>query len=677
MIGQNGTCPRFEGVRNWTCPRFEGAGNGDCPRFIVIFALVLLAAAPPAFAREAIPTFESLLTHPVHLKPELVGVHPRVFVTASELEALRKRARTTHRAEWQRALGTLVSLNREPAPPPGSQERRAQNDVALQIAGTSLAYAIEQDPRYLAAAKRWTLAAVDYEPWGYTFNKPNTDLAAGHLLYAIGWAYDLLYDRLTPEERDRIRRSLERRADLVYEAFAPKPDRQFNFTQNHDFIPTAGLAVAALALMGESSNAEKWAALARAHHHRAGQLLSPDGFYYEGMEYWIFSATWLVRFLDVWEHSTGENLWDSGQIRNWKYMIAHIVMPDGQRVFDFGDVWQGPLTRANQGDDFAREYPTGTLKSNFNVLYRVAARLKDPESQAIASRCAAFGHTNQEEWWTLLWRDPALKPSPMSAIPTSHHFEDSGVAFFRTSWDRNATAFALKAGPPEGHRATRLLASVPEWRLSSGHAHPDAGSFIIWAGGRYLTGDTGYAGQPQARHHNTITVGGQGQGDEGDHDVWRSMDHAALDSIRITAVQVEGAGVRIEADAAGAYLPSTGLVRFHRTFRFDGRDRFAIEDAIEIRQVKTIQWFLHSDAPIEPRDGSFAFGGTPPLLLTTIASPTDGRTSIEKTRLTAPGRPGSITEGPQEQRGYHLQLETPAATRATIRVDLKVVGSPR
>ena len=27
-----------------------------------------------------------------------------------------------------------------------------------------------------------------------------------------------------------------------------------------------------------------------------------------------------------------------------------------------------------------------------------------------------------------------------------------------------------------------------------------------------------YAGQPQARHHNTITIGGQGQGDEGDHD---------------------------------------------------------------------------------------------------------------------------------------------------------------
>lgn len=634
------------------------------------------SVATPASAQDAVPAFEQLLSHRVTLKPELRGVHPRVFVTAAELTALRARARTTHKAEWDRALGTLVALTQAPPPPPGPQERRSQNVVALAIAGTSLAYAVERDPKYLAAARSWTLAAIDYEPWGYTFNKPNTDLAAGHLLYAIGWAYDLLYDEFSPEERGRIRRSLERHAELVYDAFAPKPGRRFTFTQNHNFIPTSGLAVAALALVGESPEAEKWAALARAHHHRAGQLLSPDGFYYEGMEYWIFSAPWLVHFLDAWEHATGESLWDSGQVRNWKHMVAHIMMPDGQTVFDFGDIWQGPLTRAKQGDDYAREYPTGTLKSNFNVLYRVAARLQDPQAQAVAARCAQYGHTNQEEWWTLLWRDPALEPAPMSAIPLAHHFEDSGVAFFRTSWDESATAFALKAGPPEGHRATRLLASVPEWRLSSGHAHPDAGSFIIWSRGRYLTGDTGYAGQPQARHHNTITVGGRGQGDEGEHDVWKSMPQEALDAIRITAMQVSGASVRIEADAAGAYLPASGVTRFHRVFQFDGSERFTVEDSIGLRDPATVEWFLHSDVPIPETGGRFLLGGAPPALAVGITAPAGSTTVVDRTRLTAPGRPGSITEGPEEQRGYHVKLQTPAAASVTIRAELTVVRRP-
>ena len=92
-----------------------------------------------------------------------------------------------------------------PPPVPGPQERRSQNDVAFAIAEVALAYAVEQKPEYLAAAKAWTLAAIDYEPWGYTYNKPNTDLAAGHLLYAIGWAYDLLYNDFTAAERARIR----------------------------------------------------------------------------------------------------------------------------------------------------------------------------------------------------------------------------------------------------------------------------------------------------------------------------------------------------------------------------------------------------------------------------------------------------------------------------------------
>ncbi len=298
--------------------------------------------------RDVIPSFEDLLAHPVRLRPELEGVHPRVFVTKAEIPALHERARTTHKDHWQRVLAALPATKGDPPPPPGPQERRSQNDVAFAIAGVSLAAVVEQNPAYLSAAKKWTLAAIDYEPWGYTSNKPNVDLAAGHLLYAIGWAYDLLYHDFTPAERTRIKASLERHARLVYDYFAPGKNKRFEFTQNHDFIPTSGLAVTALALLGESADAPKWAALARAHHHRAGQLLSPDGYYYESMEYWIFSSPWLVHFLDAWEHSTGESLWDRDIFRNWKLYLAHSLLPDGQTVFDFGDIWEGSLTRAQQ-----------------------------------------------------------------------------------------------------------------------------------------------------------------------------------------------------------------------------------------------------------------------------------------------------------------------------------------
>ena len=643
-----------------------------------LLLLVGSLLAGPATAQDTVPTFDDLLAHTVALKPELVGVHPRVFVTRDGLAALRERARTSHRPEWSKVLANVAALKSAPPPPPGPQERRSQNVVAFAIAEVSLAYAVERKPEYLTAAKAWTLAAIDYEPWGYRFNKPNTDLAAGHLLYAVGWAYDLLYDDFTAPERGRIRASLERHAALVYDAFAAGPGRKQVFTQNHDFIPTAGLAVAALALMGESKDAERWAALARAHHHRAGQLLSPDGYYYEGFEYWIFSTPWLVHFLDAWEHATGENLWDRDVFRNWKTYLAHTLLPDGQGVLDFGDIWEGALTRAGTGADYARAYPDGTLQSNFNVMYRVAARFKDPEAQAVAERYAGFRHSNLEEYWTLLWKEPGLRAAPMTALPLAHHFTDSGVVTSRTSWDASATVMAFKAGPPEGHRVAALLPNVPEWRLDSGHSHPDAGSFIIWAQGRYLTGDTGYAGIPSARNHNTLTFGGIGQGVDTQHDVWRQMDYRALDGIRIREADLGGGRVRIVADLAAAYPQPAGVTSFTRTVAWDGGTTFTVSDAVTLAAPKTAEWYLQSDTPFAGGGASF-HNGLPgkPALRVSIVSPPGVASTTGPATVQAPGAPGSIETGPREERGHLLRLVAPAAKSFHFQTVLEIVPAVR
>ncbi len=634
--------------------------------------LLCLSTGAARDARETLVPFQQLLAKPVALKPELRGIHPRVFVTSDELRSLRERARTSHGAEWRKVLASLPAMKGDPPPPPGPQARRSQNDVAFAIAGVSLAYAVERQPGYLAAAKKWILAAIDYEPWGYTYNKPNVDLAAGHLLYAIGWAYDLLHADLSESERVRIRQSLERHAELVYRHFAPGPGKRFNFTQNHDFIPTSGLAVAALALIGESPRAEQWAALARAHHDRANRLLSPDGYYYEGMEYWIFSAPWLVHFYDAWEHATGESLWEVGPARNWKHYLAHSLLPDGQNVFDFGDIWEGALTRAKAGAEYARVFPGGTLQSNFNVMYRVAARFRDPQSQAVAERYARFGHSNLEEYWTLIWRDPALRPSSMETVPLARHFDDMGVVYWRTSWKSDATAVAFKAGPPEGHRAARLAGSVTEWALDSGHSHPDSGSFITWANGKYLTGDTGYAGLPSARHHNSVTVGGVGQGVEGQHDVWRKMSPDALDRVRIIDMDEARDGFRVVAELAGAYPPSASLDSFRRTFIASPRE-FSVADEVRNATAQTVAWYLHSDVPITAERQGFVLGGAPGLHVTFGGIKVESH--IAPTILMAPGQPGSITKGEEERRGYHLRLVSAPARQAQLQLRMELTRS--
>ena len=100
---------------------------------------------------------------------------------------------------------------------------------------------------------------------------------------------------------------------------------------------------------------------------------------------------------------------------------------------------------------------------------------------------------------------------------------------------------------------------MPEWRLSSGHAHPDAGQLHhLGRAGATSRVTPGTPAQPQARHHNTITVGGIGQGDEGDHDVWQGMAQAALDTVRITVEATSAAGLRVEADAPARILRLRG-----------------------------------------------------------------------------------------------------------------------
>jgi hypothetical protein len=376
-----------------------------------------------------------------------------------------------------------------------------------------------------------------------------------------------------------------------------------------------------------------------------------------------------VHFLDAWEHATGESLWERDVFHNWKNYLAHALLPDGQSVFDFGDIWEGALTRAKTGAEYERVYPGGTLQSNFNVMYRVAARLKDPQAQAVAERYASFGHSNLEEFWTLLWRDPSLAPAPIDTLPLTHHFKDSGVVYLRSSWATDATAIAFKAGPPEGHRTAALLPKIPEWRLDSGHAHPDAGSFIVWAHGRYLTGDTGYAGLPSARNHNTMTFGAAGQGVETQHDVWRSMDYTGLDGIRIREAEISGGRARIVADLAAAYPKAAGVTSFTRTFAWDGGSTITIGDVVMLAAPKTAEWHLQSDTPFAGRGNRYRNGSDrEPALRVSFGSPKDVAVTTGTASVKAPGPPGSIEKGDEESRGYVLRAVAPAA--ATFRFDV-------
>jgi hypothetical protein len=628
------------------------------------------------------PLFELMRTRKSTLRRELVGVHPRVYVTEQELVELRERARTSHRELWQRAISNVRALAADPPAPP-AERRRQQNDVGIAIAEAAFIYKIEGDRKYLNAARKYMDAAVSYDIWGYANNKPNVDLAAGHLLYGLAWGYDLLYHDLSETERARYREKLIKQARLMADYFKPKSGRTFAYSQNHTFIPITGLGVAAYALYDETPEAPAWASLTRAIYDRVLATYSQDGYYYEGFEYWIFSTPWLVHYLDAHAHATGEDLYDRAGFRLTHQYVAHSMLPSGNYVFDFGDIFEGPLTRAGKGEEYARTHPRGHFHTNYNLLYRFAQRFQSGEAQGVAEWLKRLDQVNAEDFWSLVWYDPNVKPVPIEQQSAWHYFPDHDVFYWRSDWSKDATAFAFKCGPPEGHHTESLLQQFPDWRLSSGHAHPDANSFIIFARGEYLTGDTGYAGLPMTADHNTLLINGKGQAKEGvGHDVFAEVPYELLNRIRISDVKVEPTLVIVRGDATAAYGPELSLKKFVREFVYRIGVGFTVSDEVETTKPAVLTVLLHADKHVEKESGtrfSITSGRVKLLIDPTIEQPNAPaaqrqiQSAIEPNTVTAPGPPGAVDKGERQARGIKLMLSTSGpTTRARFKLRLSI-----
>ena len=157
---------------------------------------------------------------------------------------------------------------------------------------------------------------------------------------------------------------------------------------------------------------------------------------------------------------------------------------------------------------------------------------------------------------------------------------------------------------------TALLPRLPDWRLSTGHAHPDAASFIIFARGRYLTGDTGYTGVKLTSDHNTVLVDGRGQANDGRHEVFKEVPYERLDRVRLAEVSATREYFYARGEAAAGYYPELGLKRFDRHFLHVAPDYFVVWDELAAEEPRQFSWLLNAEreiekveAPLRPRNG--------------------------------------------------------------------------
>lgn len=365
----------------------------------------------------------------------------------------------------------------------------AESKLALHnISTCAWAWRFSGKEEYRLRVIREMEAACGMKDWN-----PSHFLDTAEMSLAVGLGYDWLYETLTPEQRqyfagELIKKGL-RPAEKANKARAHWTRPHNNWAQ----VCGGGIGLAAIAVAEDdealtSDLLEKAVRLMEKCH----DFYRPDGMYPEGSGYWRYGTNYHVMLLSACErlgveYAEDKILDQAGQA------IMHLTGPT-LVSFNFSDTRAILEVPSPAQCWIASHFPDPVQAAHVRRLFEAA--LNEPGRER---------HNSQLWPFALMW----LPPDPGQAdMPTTGLFTgEQSVASFRTSWNRDATWFAMKGGTP-----------------NSGHGHMDVGSFVYEAHGMRwfhdLGGDNynlpGYFKEKrwnyyrlQNRSHNTLEIAGK------------------------------------------------------------------------------------------------------------------------------------------------------------------------
>lgn len=173
--------------------------------------------------------------------------------------------------------------------------------VEGRIISFAMAYRLSGKTEYRDAAIRQMLKVCADPDWGLSHF---LDVGEGCTGVAVG--YDWLYDELTPEQRDTIRKAIIDRALLPSLEVNETNSSWFKGDFNWNQVCHGGLTVGALAILDEVEGLPE-TVIRRALEciPYAGAAYYPDGSYAEGPSYWEFGTSYHVIMIEALRTALG------------------------------------------------------------------------------------------------------------------------------------------------------------------------------------------------------------------------------------------------------------------------------------------------------------------------------------------------------------------------------------
>jgi len=518
--------------------------------------------------------------------------HPRLFFTPQRIDQFRHRIEQddTLRQAWLKVrerADRLVDeelVSKEYAEGGTGQHGnygRPSGQISSMASVLGLAYRMTGERRYAEKLRQALLHYGGLERWAGDANRDppwHSELNTARFCFGYAVAYDCICDFLSAADRKIIAESMIRLGILPTLNDWVLPNERIHAldSMGHNWwsvcVSMAGLA--ALSLVGDEPQAAEWVrqvsnSFAEWFHYTGNILqnktanFDSKGAFYESVNYADYALSEYLLFRLAHSNAYPDS------------KPADIPLLD--KAGDFFVQTCYPRSESMLSVNFGDGSLTGTGARTLRLL--------------VENGCEA----EQYHWYvsrtdpglddpiSLIYYPAAEQASTPEHLPTSVIYSDIGWAMMRSSWQDNATMMAVKSG------------------FTWNHAHPDAGSFILFHDGQPLIIDSGNCSYSrreyssyyrQSKAHNVVLFNGQAQNPE---------DCGGPDRGVVTPGQVhrllEIPGLKyVMADATG---PTSW--KFSRNYRhflwIDGV--ILIFDDIRAHEEGKLEWLLHYEGSVE------------------------------------------------------------------------------
>jgi len=334
--------------------------------------------------------------------------------------------------------------------------------LALErITALAMVARITGEERYARRAIEEMLAVIRFSDWN-----PSHFLDVAEMSLAVAIGYDWLYDKLTPEQREEIAKTLIDKG--IRPSFVTPEPFFVQGTNNWNQVCHASMSAAAIVVADlEPALAEQVVQRAIRYLPNAAESYAPDGAFLEGPVYWDYGTMFHVVLAAALERLTGSTHGVAdypGFAASADYM-RQVVSPIGL-YFCYSD------SRSKNGIQF----PLFWFARHFHRPDWMDANAEIINAQPENQSGKPFDGGRLFPL-ALLWLLPSDgAPAAHEAAPLRWYARGrSPLVIFRSAFgDPNAFYFAIKGGSP-----------------SLSHAHMDAGSFNLTADGVEWATDLG------------------------------------------------------------------------------------------------------------------------------------------------------------------------------------------